>query len=190
VVGGIEWNPHFTDLRVSITNPTGRDYEKIDFLIYPDSFFYKAAIIDMPHDCEMTALLGSKRMVASMVVNGKGGPTTFTTIRTGEIVDFRDTAGNVYIAIASDGGYRLRCQTIPSHSTIQIVFALVNANFSVKKPPPGWTSMQANVVTGIESVFDFLGEKPNAKRVIVQGSYQLGKQPFSLKCISTVWHGS
>jgi hypothetical protein len=132
VIAGIPWNPHFTDLRVSITNPTNDDYSGVDLAIQPDKWNYKAAILESDTGCQLNPMGGNSVLV---VASSKGGATKITTHRVGESVEGSDNAGDVFEHFISEGGYRLICTKLPSHFTVQIVFALVNQQSPLPASP-------------------------------------------------------
>jgi hypothetical protein len=186
---GIEWDSHLADLRVSLTNPNYADYEKVDFAIYPDAWTHKAAILNASQGCELMALPRDKLSVS---MNMKGGATRITSTNLGGDTDIHDNSGDIFTTLATDGGYRLRCETFFSHSTIQIVFALVTlpSFIDTKPPPPGKKKLETVEIAGAKSAFEVLGDKPNPKNVRVEGHFKKNKQPFSFKCATRVLDGS
>src|SRR4029077_17201888 len=119
----ISWNSHFTDLRLAITNPTSDDYQRLDLSLIPDKWVHKAGILDGPPEFALSTIEGNVIGFAKEPIK-TSTHHTFTGIRTGSSFEMYDNVGNVYVPLASTG-YRLRCATVPSHSTIKIVFALV-----------------------------------------------------------------
>ena len=89
-ISGIEWNPHFTELQVAITNPTNDDYENLGLGIRPETWTHKAVV--NTKSCELTTLPGKKISVA---MNIKGGDATIMTNRVGEDLDVHDSLGKL-----------------------------------------------------------------------------------------------
>jgi hypothetical protein len=180
VIGGIPWNSHFTDLRVAITNPTSDDYHDVDITIKPDQWIHEATVLDNGANCRLFRENGN--FVSAATVS-KSGNITVTAKPLGNATDAYDNGGNVYSILASEAGYRLNCSKVPSHHTIQVVFAAVVVDQKFIKPPvipPGGSVMTAVEIAGADSAFDILGPKPSPRQVFLNGKYARGLKPHSI----------
>ena len=182
-IGGISWNPHFTELRVAVTNPTADDYHDTDILLKPDAWIYRASMIINASQCELLPVRGKTDI--HVVNKSKGGATQVTATVNGSGLDVYDNAGDIFTTFASEEGYRLRCTTLPSHYTVQIVFALVDVgpfhqpNNLVHETQRTWgKSVLIVEEVAVENVLDILGPKPSSKKVFLTGSYVRGIKPY------------
>lgn len=185
-IGGIPWNQHFTDLRVVITNVTADDYRNVDILLKPDTWTHRAAIVTNPSECELLAV--SNIMDIHVADNGKGGGTSVTATLNGSGLDVYDNVGDITTTFASEGGYRLRCATLPSQYTIQIVFALVDANPLLHPANPLQQSQRTwqghGILNFVElptgKAVDSLGASPSTTDFSLAGSYVKGIKPYHI----------
>jgi hypothetical protein len=175
-VNGIIWDSHFTELRVTITNPTGDDYGGLDLAIRPDRFTHEAAILNGPAGCDLSRFSGGSTINVAAVK--ASGPTTVTATKVGEAVDVHDTKSDEYSTVASDTGYRLRCSTFPANYTLQVVFALVafkpeamnNFRPDTQGVSPGGWAMKVSQLP--DTYFDSLDARPSPRTVDVVGVYK------------------
>jgi hypothetical protein len=117
-IAGIVWRPEFTELQVWISNSSDRNYEDVDLVIRPTSAI--AAI------AQLTAVPN----VSFEDKNGFG-------VR---LMDVNPTAGTKseipLVLLATDTGYRMRCQHLSAGTSIKIVAALSD----IKWNPPAQRS--------------------------------------------------
>lgn len=116
IIGGIEWIPEFTDLRVALSNPTtDTDYEDIDITIEPDEPIVKISQIS---SVSGVSFIGD---VTKEIVEVEGvlvtRPDLTKTNPDGSVT-------NVPIVQIFTPKYRVRCQTIPKLSSIELVLAI------------------------------------------------------------------
>lgn len=197
VIAGILWNSHFTDLRVSITNPTDDDYSDIDIAIQPDKWNYKAAILQENTGCQLISM-GGKGI--NIMPNGIGGATSITGHRVGDEVDATTNVGDVFEHFLTSGGYRLRCGKFPAHSAVQVVFALaaVDQKLIDKVLPPSPTAPKKDGTWRMGyfdlplpmNKFDLLEPRPSPAVVIVEGHYNRKIKRFSISGCITVADGN
>jgi hypothetical protein len=184
-VGGIPWDSHFADLRLGITNPTAADYQGVDLLLKPRGWVYQASILDHVPDCSIAR--EASENVISMATASKSGKLTVEATRVGAGIDTYDTGGNVYTTVATDSGYRLRCDVLPSHYTIRVIFAVVSAPVQLMpRPKPGQMGMAIAELSGVKRPSDLLGPQPSPKEVLVKGEYKSGAKPLSVDRAVTV----
>jgi len=179
-VEGLDWDKHFTDLRVAITNPTKTDYKDFDISIKPGAWINKASILNPISGCDFSPIDGNKISVAR---NLKPGQTTFTGRRLGAGTDVYDSKGNQYTDLATESGYRLKCLNLPSHYTIRIIFAAVTEpSFTsiVPDAPKDGISIGAFDLQNSQDMnpLDVLGTKPTPTSVTILGTYKSGIKPF------------
>jgi hypothetical protein len=187
-IAGISWNARLTELRVGLTNPTQDDYE-LDLDIIPGAWTYKAALIDNASGCKLTTLSGATVAISK---NIKGGGTKVTATHIGTSLEFHDDVGDIFTPLVTNGGYRLLCDKLSPHLTVEIVFALASISdivpmSALSKPGP---TMGGAEFAGAKSEFDFLGPRPNPSNVEIMGQCKRNKQPFSIKFACAVQEGS
>jgi len=178
VIAGVSWDSHFTDLRVALENTTDNEYHDIDVIITPDNWSYKASMAHSTSRCELSRIDSEVIGVARI---GTAGTLTVTAPRIG---DMYDSQGNTYSILGTKGGYRLRCPVLPSHFAVEIVFALVsipNDLATLPATPVGGRGrrMIVSEYSGTNDVFDLLGPKPSAAKVVVSAKYVRGIRPYS-----------
>lgn len=181
-IARIQWDSHFTDLRVSITNPSEDDYHDVDLVIQPDRWNYKANIFDENTGCLLTPIGGKTVLI---VPSAKGGATRITAHRVGEGFQAEDNSGDVFEPFIEEGGYRLRCAKFPAHFTVQIVFALATGDqklMSHSMPSqlkPGEWGFDVSEIKPI-SKFELLEPRPTTSQVEIRGRYGSGFKSFSI----------
>jgi hypothetical protein len=168
VIGGITWDPHLTDLRVAVTNPSDDDYQDLDLAVQPDKWSYKAAIVTSPSGCDLTPIGGNTVFLAR---NGKGGSTTVTMTPIGTGFDAHDNQGNLYTSLATESGYRLRCGKFPAHFSVQIVFAVVTVRPDLLPKQSNFSGTYMTELTPTKSDFDLLDRRPSPSVVLMRGSF-------------------
>jgi hypothetical protein len=176
VISGIAWHEHLTDLRAVITNPTDDGYQDTDISIIPDSWIHKAAIVGNSYGCSLESLGGD---TVSSAIAHESGKVTITEKRVGAFFDPYDSSGNVYTTVAANGGYRMRCGTLPSHSTVQIILALVSTPPDFYRPKEGW-AVNASEWSGVKNFLDIFGNRPSPTRVVISARYSRGIKPYRL----------
>jgi hypothetical protein len=194
-IAKIAWDSHFTDLRVLITNPTDDDYRDVDMTAQPDRWNYRAAIFEENSGCQLTAMGGNSLLI---VPSGKGGATHVTGHRVGTSFQAEDDAGDVFEPFIAERGYRLICAKLPSHFTVQLVFALVSVDQSLKDkvlPPnnpgakPGtWGFGMAELLP--MNKFDLLEARPSTSHVDISGNYSRGFKRYSISLKISVANGN
>lgn len=192
-IAGIPWNDHLTELRVGLTNPTQDNYE-LDLNIVPDTWTRAAALSDNASGCKLVPLGGSTISISTGI---KGGGRKVTATHVGSNLEVHDDVGNIYTPLLTKGGYRLLCDKLPPHLTVEIVFAIASllpqvAAVVVPKPDPTKTgpTFEGAEWAGAKSEVDFFGPKPNPSNVEINGHSKRDKQPFSIKFACAVQEGS
>jgi hypothetical protein len=190
-IGKIAWNAHFTDLRVAVSNPTDEDYTQLDIAIQPDHWNYAADITTEGVDCKLISMDGNS---VSLVENGKGGATKVTMHRIGDRVEPEDDAGDHFEKFIQSGGYRLACSKLPSKSTVEVVFAVVSQHPSLAKlsppSPPPKDGLSATIAEFLPiDKFNFLGDRPSVKSVILRGRYYSGARSIAVDRTINVENG-
>lgn len=179
VIGGITWNPRYTDLRILIKNSSDDDYQDVDLTLVPNEMTVDAAILKDPAGgCRLTPIETSTTKIA---VNGKikeeGSSITMTRNRNdGEV---HDTEGNIYVTLFRQDGYRLLCSKISPNAVIEIVSAVVGVrNLLARFPPGSIPSTGETVSLGMHlpptnSISDNYDEKrPFPSIVTIAGGYK------------------
>ena len=176
-IGGLDWKPYYTEVRLFIGNNASIDYKDIDLVIKPD-----------------------KAVTASGQVTNIGGVSIefhdFPIARPEWITtDTRERAAIPVIALASTRGYRIRCDVLPRHSIIELVFAAVSVNdkpttveldklFKIKYKDG--TSVWFAHSSHSEQVF---GPRPEVASIAVEGQYIAGGQKVTIReTLSVVDH--
>jgi len=186
-IAGIEWNPKFADVRVALNDPISDDYSNVNLVVRPNSWVYKAAIVDQGTGCSLLEEPGQKIFAATAIKSSE--KDAITADNTFGKLSVRDSDANVFNALASDSGYRLTCSFFPSHSSIEIVFAAVATNNDLLKsmPPPklkrgewGFSVGEFKPENKNDTVLDFWGPKPQPSAVRLAGTYRNGSRTYSI----------
>jgi hypothetical protein len=191
-IAGIEWDDHLTDLRVAVINPSNDDYDDLDVSIQPNTWTYRAALLDGPLGCELTPIGFDALKVA---INKKTGSLTMTATRTGDGLTAEDSAGNIYTELARPGGYRLRCNKIPSKYSINVVFAEVSLLPELVKNhhndlPKGWWGITGFDIKNAKSIFDLFDVRPFPATVTLNGKYVRKMKSFTVDTVMCVREGN
>jgi len=192
-IAGIAWDSHLTDLRVAVTNPTDDDYENLDIQIRPDKWTHKATLLANPGGCELSP--NGERGFAFTI--SKGGAKSVTANRVGTAIDAQDSAGDVFMQLATDG-YRLRCTQLPARFSVQVVFALVAFQPTlgvedVLTPPKlrkGTWEFTAEKLANIHSYFELFDSRPLPSAVRAKGRYVRSIKPFTFDDVVPVTDGN
>jgi len=179
VISGITWDEHLTELRVAISNPTDDSYQHIDVIIHPDAWVHQATVITECSSCKLSRVGGKKTI--SVAHNSRTGKPSMTATPVGDDLEVHDSIGNVYTTVASDSGYRVVCETLPSHSTVSVRFALVNVpTTSLARPsspsPDAWSIVAAEAPPGTSDFYVF-GSRPCPSVVTINGTYMRNIKP-------------
>jgi hypothetical protein len=198
VIAGIDWDSHLTDLRLAVTNSSDDGYENLDLTIQADQWIYKAAIFSGPTGCDLSHTERIGRVISIMMPK-ESGVIKVTATRVGESIDFHDSSGNAWTTLATDVPYRLTCGKVPSHSTIQIVFAAVKVRSQLLKglfPPNApklsdtWDTTVKELTRNAHSKFDLLDSRPSPSVVGLTGRYAHNLKPFKIAMTVNVADGS
>lgn len=119
VVNGIEWSDAYSELRFSLKNPSGTDYDDLDVEISTDLIIEAVGRVDGLASCVAVPLSG-------------GIPFTIQPMQGGVPVG--------PVAVSPPGGadqtYRIRCEKLPARSQNDFVVALSVFNPFVNGIPP------------------------------------------------------
>jgi hypothetical protein len=114
-IAGIVWKSAYTEMRVSIGNPTEHAYDDLNIVVRP---------------ADAVAEIGQDTNVSGVTFEDKNG----ATIR---LLDINTKTGEKnavpMILIATNAGYRLRCPHLAAHQVLRVVMALVDIKWD---PPP------------------------------------------------------
>ncbi len=183
-VSTIPWSPKFSELQLILNNPTSTRYEDVDFIVRPDQPI--AAI------AELTSIGGVHISEAS--------PTSLTMgMLHGGTQKFE---ANPLVLIATDAGYRIRCDVLPPHEHVGIVMAIANIDMSKSQRDKmtdqsdmgihdrlyvtkishgdGHASWFGNTDNG-RRIDDVYGEKRPVSTVYIEGQYTSGPRRRSIK---------
>lgn len=182
VVGGISWNPHFTDLRIAITNPSSNNYRDFNANLVPDRWVHDAVILE-GSGCTLSSIGGKSIDVAEGPIK-TSTKHRFTGIRNGSSIEPYDNAGNVFNHFAFGNGYRLQCPNLSARSTINLLFSLVQIKSGILEQPPlgddrGRFGISVSAFKGSTSAFDLLSDKPSTNLVQATETYSEGIKPYS-----------
>ena len=103
-IAGIKWRQGFSELRVSIKNPTDRDYDELNI-----SILSPEAVIE---------IVQSTAIPCSPISQDVATP--------------HDTLGTVFHPLFDTGPKRFRCAKLPSYSTMEFVLAVANVDDLMK----------------------------------------------------------
>lgn len=181
-IGGIAWDSHFTDLRMAMSNSTSNDYQNLDVVVKPDKWTHKAAVLSGA-GCNLSEVGGNVLTMSKMPLK-TSTQDSFTGMRIGDSYETYDSAGNEFVVMASESGYRLRCATFPSKSTIKMVFALVAPQPSLTPHmtgPLGGFAMDVQTYSGVTAWVEMLNSKPSPGTITITGKYTSGIKPHSIE---------
>ncbi len=105
-IGGIGWSKRFTDLRISVDNPTPSDYQNVDLTLIPDEPV--AAVGQVTNVPDVVFTVATELTMQQELVEAKTGKRLV----------------NPLVLIASNGGYRVRCKALPRKTRLEIVMAI------------------------------------------------------------------
>jgi hypothetical protein len=148
VIDGISWKPGYSELRVAITNHSGRDYENLDMQILPDAWINEEIQTSHITGCSFPE---SENGLMSAVAHG-------TDPVTGKPFDQLLTKGPHNL------GVRVRCEKLPNHSSLQILIATI-------KPDP--KSGMIGMIPDFEPASKLL---PSSVRI--KGDYSITGRPW------------
>lgn len=116
VLAGIHWNNRFTELRVFFYNNSSDDYHDLDFKIIPDEPIAAIAQVTNLPDVSFS---GPEVSIRQELIVGATG----------------QRIANPLVLVATNGGYRIRCKTLPRASHLEILLGTARiVDFS---PPTG-----------------------------------------------------
>lgn len=189
-IAGIAWDSHLMDLRVVVTNPSEDDYENLDVSIQPDKWTYKAALLTNDNECKLSPMPWTK--TASVVLSSKGGATRITGMNSGTTFEARDNAGDEYVPLITESGYRVRCTKLPAQVSVEVVFALatVHPELAEKVPMPKAGIGFAEFANHVDSFFELLGPRPIPSTVQLKGRYLRNIKPFKIESTIPVIDGN
>jgi hypothetical protein len=164
MVAGIPWSKKYVELRIYINNPTRFDYEEVNLVIRPD----KPVVA--------VAQAGEYPKVTFRDAYGSNTHLEDLTLATGErkVIPL--------MLIATDSGYRVRCEKLPAHTNIQMVMAIASVyepakgsivnredpRFFLKEGYEGGTSYWYG-----HEIWDGLyAERPSVTNVHIDGEYR------------------
>jgi hypothetical protein len=113
-IAGISWRPEFSELLVSVRNPSEKNYDDVNLLIRPA--FPIAAI-------------AQQTSVPNVSFEDKNG----FTMRLMEVTNANVT-GVPLILLATDAGYRMRCSHLAAGEIIKVEIALVDIKWNPAPP--------------------------------------------------------
>jgi len=180
-IEGVDWNKHFSDVRIAVANPTDEPYKDLDISINVDSWINKAVILNPIQGCDLTRNDGNAKL--SVAKNDHKGQITFEGRRSGTGADVYDSAGNQYIDLATHAGYRLRCSILPSNYTVRLLYVAVSPKQLPPQAPPGGMALAAGLIPMSQDMdlYDAaLGSRPRPNKATFKGSYSRGLKPFSI----------
>lgn len=182
-VSGIQWDKHLTDLQIAVINPTGDELNKIDFTITPDLPVYRAAIETDISNCKLTVMPGGDVLTVGNMKNTS--PTlSFSRMPLGDGYTYQDDRGTIYITLLTNKGYRLICDSIPSHFSLRLVFAVGQVDEENKEANKDlrngqWAVSLFGVNGPVPPLLDSLGPRPRPDSVVIVGSYSRRFKPLT-----------
>jgi hypothetical protein len=106
VIGGIKWRPDYAEMTVEITNPTTKNYDDIAILLRPD---FPIAAIAQSSNLSGVSFEDKLSSTVRLQLGGEGIPKAL---------------------VATDVGYRIRCERLPRKTTLKIEIALVDIKWN------------------------------------------------------------
>lgn len=150
---GIEWKPEYSELQINFSNPTSRDFVNLDLTILPNL---------------MIAATGEVTNFGAQFIAG-GSNVPLPTDINQQLAERRSKGENfkVVLPLSLSNATRFRCATLPRHSILVLILALVN---------------EQAAQDGIQVAFSAMppGLKALPKHLTVKGSYQDGEQSYEV----------
>ncbi|MGD1097701.1 MAG: hypothetical protein ABSB35_37655 [Bryobacteraceae bacterium] len=179
-IGTIKWNSHFTDLRVTLTNPSPNDYDDLNITLVPKAWIYDATLLDS-NGCTLNRSAGGDVQLVSLDSKvSKHHSFSMRKLPDGSM-EVYDSEGNLYHTVATNSGFTLRCSKVASTSTIHLVFAAVSQSNDL--PEPVATTHISDLSVGafkdFTDEFKLFGDKPSVKAIEMRGYYRREKKTFS-----------
>ena len=112
-IGGINWNPSYTDIRVVLKNTTNRDYNNLEFIISTDMTIAEIGQVTNLPNIEFEPM-GLPPGEIGLEVKGANGKTKYRIPLTGV----------PHMKVFSSG-YRVRCPLLSTQRQIDIIIAAV-----------------------------------------------------------------
>ncbi len=189
--GGIVWRSFFTELDVTMANPTDENYDNVDMLVRPD--YPVAAIAQLSNlpDVSFENRDGVDARITAEEVDGNKPPVTL-------------------VFLATNAGYKVHCGRIPPHSSLTIVTAVVEVKKATQTVKPGTPITIPNInalslddfsteitMSGKDGTFGYwFGSpknislylpKPKPQNVLVNGYYTASNRRRGLTKNVSVW---
>lgn len=129
VGNGLVWKSNMVDLKLSLTNPTERDYENLDLTIATDLLMAAAVQTSGISKVELAPQARPPRKLTTLYVSMTGADGRPMTLTPKPGISYADE-------------YRLRCDKFARSSTVGLVFQIVKA------PDSPWTIPDKALVKG------------------------------------------
>jgi hypothetical protein len=117
VIAGIVFKPEFLEVDLSISNPTSSSYNDVDLIIQPDS---------------PVAEISQQTSTPNVTFE----PNNIGSVRLKEVAKGLPSSVRIDL-LATDAGYRLRCDKILPNSTISVIIAIVEMKWNPQPNPSG-----------------------------------------------------
>jgi hypothetical protein len=155
-IAGIKWHTEFTDLRVSLINPTDNDYRDIDVVFEPDEPIVSIGQVSTVYGVSFIGDTTKER-------TGMGGVLAATKLNeAGDEIDIPMTQ-------VSTPNYRVRCQSIPHNSAVELVLAIA----SCPGPSYAWRILIVLIPSTEYDKVVFIHKVPSS--IKISGTYMAGK---------------
>lgn len=167
-IAGIQWRPEFTELQVFIGNPSTSNYYDIDVIVRPD----------LP-----VAKIAQRTDIPGISLEDRHGSTT-TLVR----VEGAQKTTVPLVLLATDSGYRVRCEKLSARTTMQLVLAVVQMKVADKPPSEIFTNRSLLIQPyedgtrywyGLASAEPYLDRKI-PKKIKLYGKFTAGQRRRSL----------
>ncbi|MGE0469456.1 MAG: hypothetical protein AB7L09_10480 [Nitrospira sp.] len=116
-IAGIPWQPKFTELQVEVVNSSKRNYEDLNIVFKPN----------LP-----VAAISQLTTYQGVVFEDRYG----VTMRAVEVHGAEQKASS-QVLVATDAGYRMRCDKLPAGGGIRVVMAIADVKYDPAPASPG-----------------------------------------------------
>jgi hypothetical protein len=166
-IGGVQWNPAYSDLRIVFQNSTKNEYHNLDFVISSDRFIAAEGETTNAHGVQVF-----NTSVANDNITVTG------TSNAGKSAIVPDDQMKMFV-----GGVRVTCEKLIKHGGLfEIVLAVAQPRPEFPIPSAAFSAhgkINPNfIMVEAGNTKDFYGAKVKATRVYIDGNYEsLGGRP-------------
>lgn len=150
-IAGINWNPAFSDVRISITNQSEQEYDNLNFVLGVSGYIIQAAVQNENSGCTLMSTSPVIEVHASGVDPKTGKPFQQPLTQLGD-----------------SSPRRLQCKRFFGKQSVTVMFAIANVRMDLEHAT-------TNVIPDA-----FYGPKKMPEWAGISGTYQRGFKPYKI----------